>query len=240
MLQFVLEIKNRFFLLMLTWVSIFVVSYFYKEVLLFLVIQSHSFSSQVVLCTPSLYFILTDVTEIFSVYLRLSLFFSSQIVYLFLIYHSFSFFASATFKSEYLYLTTTLRVIFYFWILSVVLINLFLIPLTWDFFSSFFSLTSAVVIDLHFEARLSEYVSFYINTYHVCISYLQIFVVFLFSKSKFTKSYIIKFRKIYYYVFILLSTLLSPPDVLSQVLISFFMICIFEIFLLVTFFRKFI
>ena len=242
MLKFILEIKNRFFLLGVTCISISIVFYFYKEILLFLITQSNIFSNAIVTSSSAFYFIFTDVTEIFSVYIKLVFFFSSQVTFLFFVYHFFSFFAPATFKFEYYYSFKILRIALILWFFSVILVNYFLVPLMWNFFLNFPSFTPVYPISLYFEARLSEYLFFYMKLYYICIFYLQIFTILFFflSYKKITKEYIKKFRKIYYYCFILLSTLLSPPDVLSQILVSFFIISLYEILLINILFKKYI
>ena len=242
MLKFILEIKNRFFLLLITWTSIIAVSYFYKEVLLFLITRSHSFCNLVEVSSSAFYFIFTDVTEIFSVYLQLIFFLSFQVVFLHLIYHCFSFFAPATFKFEYHYSVKIFKIGLSLWFFSIILINFFIVPFTWNFFLSFPVSASTYSINLHFEARLSEYLSFYMSLYYTCLFYLQAFVFgfFFLSYNRIDEKHINKFRKLYYYCFVLLSTLLSPPDIFSQILISFFVIYFYEILLLSILFKKFI
>lgn len=235
MLKFVLEIKNRFILLILTWTFTFITSYFYKEVLLFSITQLHNSST-------TFYFIFTSITEIFSVYIKLTVFLSFQVISLYAVYHFFLFFVPATFKFEYRYLSKILQMVIGLWVFVTLFVHFFLVPLTWNFFLSFFSSTSAHSINLHFEARLSEYLSFYIEIYYVCIFSLQIFMIlfFFFSYNKINENYIKKFRKLYYYLFILISTILSPPDILSQIVISFFIICAYEILLINILFKKII
>ena len=226
---------------MITWVFTFIVFYFYKEILLFLIIQLNIFSKLTAASSSTLfYFIFTDVTEIFSVYMQLIFFFSFQVFFLYFVYHLFCFFAPAIFKFEYYYFVKMIKVSLSLWLLSVFFVNYFLVPSMWDFFLSFPFLSSTYSINLHFEARLSEYLFFYIKLYYICIFYLQIFtILFLFfSYKKVDKKYIKKFRKFYYYCFILLSTFLSPPDVLSQILISVFIISLYEVLLLNIIFQK--
>ena len=69
--KYYLEIKNRFLLLSLTWVSTILVSYFYKEILLFISIKPSICNNNSII----FYFIFTDVKEVFSVYIKLIFFF---------------------------------------------------------------------------------------------------------------------------------------------------------------------
>ena len=65
-LYYIKEIKNRLFLLSLTWVSTFVCSYPYKENILFLCVKPSLYYFK----DSSFYFISTDLTEIFYTYLK--------------------------------------------------------------------------------------------------------------------------------------------------------------------------
>ena len=230
MLKYLLEIKNRLCLLAITWLSTMIISYFYKETLLFLLTQSfvNSLSSYFTV----FYFIFTDVTEIFSVYLQLIIFLSIQTTFLYLLYHLFVFLSPAFFKYEYYYIYLIFKTILIVWLFSVIISNSFLINLTWNFFLSFQGLSS---VNLHFEAKLSEYLTFYITLYYLCVFYCQIFTfVFLFLGYINTKIlYIKKLRKLYYYIFVIFSTILSPPEILSQVLIGLSLVFIYEFFLFI-------
>jgi hypothetical protein len=70
-----LEIKNRIILLIVTWLFTLFMCYLYKEVILFFILTStHFFQSTFENQTEFNYFIFTDVTEIFYVYIDLVVF----------------------------------------------------------------------------------------------------------------------------------------------------------------------
>jgi Sec-independent protein secretion pathway component TatC len=100
MQKYFLEMKNRFFLLCITWLSILFVSYVYKETLLFTVIQPNLSLNYY---KDNFYFIFTNILEVFIVYLKLILFLSLQISFIYLFYHIFIFLSSGLFYLEYLY-----------------------------------------------------------------------------------------------------------------------------------------
>ena len=237
MYKYLLEIKNRLFFLFVTGISTVLVCYFYKEILLFLVLQSNLFT---IIKTNSrlFYFIFTDVTEIFAVYMQLIIFFTVQIVILYLLYHFLVFLSPALYNLEYYYLSFIIKVFLGVWVFSIVLSNYILIPLTWNFFFSFQFLTVPSV-NLHFEAKLNEYFNFYILLYSLCVFYCQIFTFFFFSFNYIYSNtkLIKKFRKLYYYFFVLFSTLISPPDIFSQIIISILTIFVYELLLFVYIFK---
>lgn len=232
MIKYFLEIKNRTLLIITTIFAMILVSYLYKETLLFIIIQperlvfkNNSYSA--------FYFIFTNVTEILSVYIQLITFLSFQFFLLFVIYHCFVFFSPAMFKSEYIFLFFILRTSFIVWFLSALISNFLIVPITWDFFFSFQELFSSKFVNLHFEAKLTEYLEFYVVIYYVCAVYFQAFtILFFFLNYINDKTKVIrKFRKVYYYFFVIFSTLISPPDLISQFVISLFLIFVYEVFI---------
>lgn len=222
--KYYLEIKNRFLLLTLTWISTVFVCYIYKEILLFLCltkVDSFSYSNVI------FYFIFTDVKEVFSVYLQLVFFVGNQIFVFYLIFHSLAFISLGLYKFEYRYLKLMFYSGVFLWVFSFILLNQILLPISWNFFLSFQSLTS---FNLYFEAKLNEYLNFYIFFYYICTFYCQIFIilVFFFDYINTNLDLIKKCRKFFYYLFVFFSTLVTPPDVVSQILFSFAIIIIYE------------
>ena len=227
--NYYLEIKNRLLLLMLSWVSAILVSYCFKEVLLFTIAKHNIYSS----CSTNdmFYFIFTDVTEVFSVYITLIFFIGNQVLILFALYHLFMFIALGLYKSEYNYLTFVFKTSMFFFVLSVVVFNKILFPFSWDFFLNFQNFAVLKSLTLHFEAKLSEYLTFYVMFYYICVSYFQAFVILIlfFDYVKNELSIIKSFRKVFYYSFVIFSTLITPPDVFSQFILSTSIIISYEI-----------
>jgi sec-independent protein translocase protein TatC len=228
--KFYLEIKNRFFLIILSWISVILVSYCFKEVLLFAVTKHNLYLFDDT--NEIFYFIFTDVTEIFSVYITLIFFISNQILILYLLYHLLMFVALGLYKSEYYYLKFVFKTSMFFFFFSVIIFNKILFPFSWDFFLSFQNVTILKSLTLHFEAKLSEYLAFYVTFYNICIFYFQTFVILIlfFDYVKNELNTIKRFRKVLYYFFVLFSTLITPPDVFSQFILSAGIVLSYEIF----------
>jgi sec-independent protein translocase protein TatC len=228
--KYLSEAKNRLFLLIFTWLSCFLVGYFYKETLLFVFVQPQMYKDTGT-CPSAFYFIFTDVTEIFSVYIKLINFISVQLTLLYILHHLFIFFSPAMYYKEYFYLNLVLKIILLIWCFSIVMLTQILIPLTWKFFLSFQYLTSTKSVNLHFEAKLNEYLIFYISLYYLCVFYCQIFTVFFLFLNYINANIRIikKFRRLYYFFFLIFATLVSPPDIFSQFLISIIVILLYEV-----------
>jgi sec-independent protein translocase protein TatC len=237
MKKYLIEIKNRIFLLLICSLTTTLVSYRYKEVLLFIIVepciyhQSHNNYN-------IYYFIFTNITDLLLVYLKLITFVTLQLIILLLILHVISFLTPALYYKEYEIYYSFIKLNFIFWVVSLILLNYVIVPITWIFFFNLQNIVSNKFMDLHFEAKLDEYIKFYISMYYICVFYCQSFAIFFFLLSlNFSLKIIKKFRKLYYFIFVTLSTLISPPDIFSQILLSASMIITYE-FLVISFIFK--
>lgn len=226
MLKYIVEIKNRLILILFTVLSLLSVTYAYKEVLFFLFVKPY----QIVSKLDFDYFISTSVTDIFSIYLKLVYFMTIQISFVLLVYHCFIFINNALFKQEYYFFVNFLKLSLFFWFFNIFLSSYILIPLSWDFFFSFQSLIANKFISLYFEPKINEYFDFCFYLYYICLFYCQVFTVLFFLAIYYSQSekVIKKWRKFYYYSFLIFSTLVTPPDIFSQLLICFSLICFYE------------
>ena len=235
--SYYLEIKNRLLLLGLAWVSAILVSYVFKEVLLFIVIkQNVNFMN----ADETFYFIFTDVTEVFYVYMKLILFIGTQIFFFYSFYHLLTFIALGLYGSEYNYLVLTFKTSVVMFFFSIILFNKVLFPFSWEFFLSFQNFAILKSLTLHFEAKLIEYLTFYITFYYISVLYFQIFVVLvlIFDYLKNELLIIKRFRKFLYYFFVIFSTLVTPPDVSSQLILSISIAVGYEILVFYSIFKR--
>jgi sec-independent protein translocase protein TatC len=233
MAKYILEIKNRLVLLFIAWFSTVLICYLYKETLLFVITQPYTATDFKKPMNPS-YFIFTDVTEILSIYLKLMLFFSFQIFCIYIVYHFFLFASPAFFYVEYSFFGFGVKAMLLIWIISAALSTYFLIPFTWHFFLSFQDFTLTHSFSLYFEAKLKEYLYFYMSSYFLYLFYFQFFTLFVLflNSTKLSSKKIKKSRKFNYYGFVVLSTIISPPEILSQLCIGLIIIFLYELSLL--------
>lgn len=231
MKKYLIEFKNRLLLLIFNTVVVLFTVFYYKETLLLILINSclnfDGFNEEIVS-----YFIFTDVTEIFSLYFNLIIFMMQMIVWFF-IYHLFTFFNPALFKVESVNVKLLIFSSFASWLISLLVVYYILVPFSWNFFLNFQTSINKNFINLHFEAKLTEYLTFYFRVHYTSVLYFQIFTILIIFLNYFNeKTYIKRYRKIYYYLFILFCTLISPPDLISQIILSVLMIIIYEFLIL--------
>jgi sec-independent protein translocase protein TatC len=234
--SYFLEIRNRFFLVLYGWGFTALVSYFYKETLLFLLIKPNFF-----LINPiPIYFIFTSITEIFSTYLKLIYFLSNQICLICFLYHVLLFLSPGLHYFEYKLLRKVFFISLLFFFLSIFILNTTILPACWSFFLSFQKTIVNNSINLYFEAKINEYLKFYINLFFMCNLSCQmfmiiiLFLIYIQGDLKLIK----KFRKIFYLLFVIFATIITPPDVTTQLILSSSMICVYEVLIFSVLFKN--
>nr|YP_009829237.1 Sec-independent protein translocase [Codium fragile]QJC59755.1 Sec-independent protein translocase [Codium fragile] len=226
--KYYIEIKNRVFLLSTCWIFTLLTCYCYKETVLFIVIDLSNYAEQ--------YFIFTDISEIFYVYLQLTFFVSNQITLLMLLYHILLFLSSGLYRSEYEKLQFAFQIYIISWIGSIILLSKVIVPISWDFFLSFQKTNG---IAFFFEAKIIEYLNYFTNLYYICFLNCQLLAAITLLLNNYSKNInkIRKLRKLFYIIFVIFSTLTTPPDIISQILMSSGLIIFYEILLFLSIFK---
>ena len=222
---------NRSILIFFSLISIFVTVYSYKTVLVVLTVLGN-----LKLFDISSYFIFTSISELFIIYFKLSYFFTGQFFYLFLFYHSISFLGPGLFKIEYFYLKRLLKYYFFCWLIFLGGFNLFVLPFFSDFFVfNNYQQNSFYNLKFYFEPEINKYLIFVKNIFNNFWGNLQFFIVIIFIVNFFTKytSSLKSTRRFLYVVILCFSTITTPPDILSQILMFLILTLVFELSILV-------
>jgi sec-independent protein translocase protein TatC len=228
--SYFIEIKNRSILLFISWIFTFYICYLYKEILLFVFIKP-SF----ILCkVNNLYFITTNITEIFSTYINLASFVSNQIFLFYSLYHLIKFIFPGLYIIEKNNLKQILFIFIIFWIFSIVLLYYIIFPFSWNFFFNFQQNIYNNQLHLYFEAKLSEYLNFFMLLLKLSTLNCQILTLLFIYLNNVKNNLIIikKYKKSIYFFIFFTATLLTPPDVLSQLLLGIFIIFFYEILII--------
>ena len=231
------EIKNRVFFIFLSWLSVFIVSYLYKETLVFLLVKLSVTESELIF----FYFIATNLTDIFKVYVDIAYFVSFQVFIIIVCYNLFMFFTPALFVYEYKKIKFVLVTFFVLTIIGIYLLNTIILPYSFSFFLAF-NKSSSYNVDVFFEFKITEYVQFYKSIYYIIIFLSQFFsfIFLLFDSMKNKIKFILSTRKVFYIIFLLLSTLLTPPDILGQLLSAFLLVVCFEFLIIIIIFKNYL
>ena len=234
--KYFLEVRNRTILILFSWGFALLVSYLNKETLLFLLIKPNL----ILFKDKYFYFIATNLTDMFSAYLHLSYFVAFQTAIVFGLLQLKSFIAPALYKKEHQQIHLFYRLSLVFLLLSILFLHNIVLQCCWRFFSSFQN-SSTCSINIFLEMRVTEYLSFYILIYYITVLIGQAFVfVFLMIDALEKKLlFIKKTRKIFYLSFFLLATVVTPPDVISQIFLGSFFIIFYELIIITIILRNF-
>lgn len=233
--KYLLEIKYRCFFTFITWCFLMANCYYFKETLLYVFMRSSFKSNQ----NNLIYFLTTDIVEVFVAYVQLSSYISNQITTIFLLYQTFLFLSTGLYRFEYEYLRLVLLTISFCWATCVFMVNNFIFSISWDFFLRFQQYLSFQNLAFHFEIKLSEYLLFYKYIYYLCHLTFQVVILFFIFVDLFRTniSIIKRLRKFLFFLFFILSTLVTPPEVLYQLVMSVCTIFIYESVIFYTIFK---
>lgn len=228
--DYFLELYHRLFILLFTFGLNFVILFYYKEQLIYLIGQ-HQQS-----LIPS--FISTSLAEIFLVFLKLSFFLAFYFSYPVILAQVAFFIIPGLYKYEYKIVRNFFVISILLYLIATIFTTKVFLPYCWAFFSSFQLQASENLINLQLEPRIADYLNFFFETFLLLNLVLHLFLVFIFFLRKVTLDFIVKYRKVFYLGFFIFATLVTPPDVGSQLLVGSFFICFFEIFLFSLFVTK--
>lgn len=124
--------------------------------------------------------------------------------------------------------------IFFYCIATILSYEIFL-PYTWKFFSGFQLKEETSLVTIHLENRLADYLNFFFESFILLNGFFHILLIGFWILQQFSLKILVISRKIVYFIFLLIATLFTPPDVSSQLIVTFLLTITYEIFLLYIF-----
>lgn len=215
-LHYIQELNYRISYTALGTILLFIISYAYKQTLIYLIIPkgiSH--------------FISTDLTEIFTTYLHLCVAISLIVGTIIFIIQLYIFLMPGLYLNEskkgYKIVVTT--ICFYLYVYTAALP--IIIQLSWEFFLSYTNDFNS--IQLIFDPQLKNYLK-HVYKISIIINLSYPFLIALnLILSKVKTITLTKHRRIIYFTSFAVSAILTPPDVISQAFIGLFFIFFYEI-----------
>ena len=207
---------------------LFIISYIYSNQCIYLLIKP------LLLTKKSNYLIFTDMVEVFIVKILLSLTISLLISTVFSLFQFFFFFAPGLYKRENILLLKILISFLTLLVISSYLIFTYLIPNIWKFFIDLGNTPNNHLYDIHLEPKLYNYILFITKLLiltSIIFQYPFLIFIFLIFKKSFINN-IVKFRKVYYIITLILASFIAPPDVFSQIIIFIILLILNEVLLL--------
>lgn len=229
-MKFLNELKNRFLLIILNCSLTFIISYYYKNILLFFLIKQIAINQCV-----SFYLIYTDISELLNTYVSLIYLLTNYFNSYFLIYHILTFINNALYKNEYKLLTLLFFSFLYINLIFSIFVIIKLYPIFWEFLQYFQKMF--VFNLLSFEIKINEYYKTLLHIYTFFIYFVLIFLFNIIILNKYKKALIlIKFRKISYVFLLFLFNIIN--DIFTQSIFFIFFLFIYESFICILIFTK--
>lgn len=230
--EYILEIKKRILYSCLSLIITFVIIFYYKDVTVFLLTKYLLYNM------TSHRFIFTEVTSMFFVYIKycflVSFFFNMP----FILFHLLFFFFNSLYLHElkiWFYIILALNILY---IISILIIYFLIFPGILEFFLIFER--NNIYFPLHFEAKLDRFLSFLFTIYTSIIFCFEMPVILYILK--YTKIidliFIIKKRKVFYFSFLIISALISSPEIINQLFILLLLIFLYEFWVFLFLFNK--
>nr|YP_009317210.1 Sec-independent protein translocase TatC [Palpitomonas bilix]YP_009317275.1 Sec-independent protein translocase TatC [Palpitomonas bilix]BAV82378.1 Sec-independent protein translocase TatC [Palpitomonas bilix]BAV82443.1 Sec-independent protein translocase TatC [Palpitomonas bilix] len=230
-----------FFSLLITWI----VCYIYSNQIVFLLskpllINSGNFLLGSNTFNPR-FFIFTNLTEAFEIYLFLA--FVSSLVFTgpFILYNIWFFFKPGLYKFEWFFVRFFIFGSLFFLIFSLLFTYNIVIPAAWSFFLSFeFPVITDYSVGIHLEPRISEYFYLLVKLFFYFCLFFQIpwILVLLTTYGYLNYVFLYRFRKFVVVFIFLICALLTPPDLFSQVFLAIPFIFFYEFIILYNIFLK--
>jgi Tat protein translocase TatC len=221
------ELRNRFCILLLNFILNFVVILHYKNFLLDLLVESHEkFFDQ---------FMCTNFTEIFFAFLKLGICLAFYLLYPFLLLQLVLFFMPALHSYELTKIKFFVLTSFFLYCLCTFLTYNLFMPLCLNFFCGFQFEGDHTGVGYILELGLKTYIELFLQILYTLLLVFHWFFFFLYCLSKLNLKLLIHYRKIIYTFNFILATVVSPPDIGSQLFLGILLLVFFEIFLIFIF-----
>ena len=225
--QHMYELKYRSLYLLLCFILTFFVSYEFATEIIYILIKP-------LLINKVEHLIYTNITEAFFTFLNISLMSSLIIIIPFFFYQVYFFLLPGIYIYERDKLLNILLFNFISIVLSIILCYKVLIPIAWSFFLDFDTSTSSEIFKIAFEGKINEYITIVQTLIISCIICCQL-PLFLFTLLKFkviTVNLLTYFRPMSVILCFLVGAMLSPPDVISQIILAIPLYIFYEISIL--------
>jgi len=229
------ELRDHLYHLLFSFLLTFCVAYNYIDEIIY------------ILATPLIklkmdvhHFIFTQVSEVFSAYIIISIYVSVILTIILLFIHFFLFIKNGFTKKELILLKRLGFFSFSLFVVSFLMIYYLVLPLLLHFFLGFQSIKSEHSISILLNLRIIDYIFFILKSTTNFLIFFQfpVLLYFLIYTRKVSLLIFIKYRNILYLSIIILSAIITPPDIISQVIFSIALIFLYELTIFILFINK--
>ena len=232
-----LELKWRFFYILLSTSIAFFISYIFSKELIYLVtsplLEIQQVDSSVV--DKERFFIFTNMTEAFTTHIILSGYATIFSVVPLCLLQLWRFISPGLYPNEQKQLKLLFTLSPLCFIMGCFITYYLILPTAWQFLISFETTNSQDIVHIHLEAKISEYLDLSTRLFFFVGFLFQypILLGILIQLNILTKNWMITKRKFVCLLSFIIAALFSPPDVLSQMMIAIPLLFFYEMALLV-------
>jgi sec-independent protein translocase protein TatC len=227
------ELKYNFFIILMTFFYLFIISYYFSDQLIYLLVNNLLNKNMLK------YFIFTNITEIFITNIFITIFISTFISIQLSILLLWFFLSKGLYKFENFIF---IKFYFFFIFFNLFIINFIftnIIPYIWNFLLNL-NFSNLYILTIYFEPKINNYFYFIFSSFsYIFIIFFYFFILFfLIFNNIFQIKIIINLRKFFYLKIILLSAIITPPDMFNFFVIYCLFILVFEIFIYISLYIK--
>ena len=233
--QHIQELKERCFYFLIGTFFLFLIAFFFSKEILYIFTRPF-----IEVQLEERTFILTNLIEAFTVYFYLSSYFTFFLSFPLFLGHFWFFIEPGLYSKEKKYIRFYFLSVPFFFLLGTFFTYFLVLPLTWEYLLGFETRGVENVVQIHLEARLSEYVDTSIHLFggiSVLFQYPLVLRV-LIDFHLLNHQNMVSFRKYSVFFSFFLGSLLSPPDLFSQFLIALPLLLFYEMALFFLIWRK--
>ena len=228
-----IELKYRLLYLSISYLLITIICYIFAEELIYFIAKplTSTVSNTDVINTKRL--IYTNITEAFITQLKLSFYVATYLMLPTIMYSLWSFVKPGLYSNEKRFIKNTFIPSMILFVLSILLSYKLLIPTIYKFFIGFETSFESSMISIELEAKISEYVSTILQTIFIMslLSQYPIIILVLIYLGIIDHKWLIGRRKLFIFSFFCLGALVTPPDVLSQIILAVILLVSYEVML---------
>ena len=180
--------------------------------------------------------IFTALHEGFFTQVKVAFFISMSISFPILLIQIWKFIAPGLYKNEKKIFTPFLIATPILFLLGACMVYYIVIPLAWDFFISFQVSSVDGSLPIELEPRISEYLSLIMKlifAFGICFE-LPVVLLLLTKSGILTPDDLAKKRKYSILIAFVIAAILTPPDVISQILLALPIIVLYELSILLS------
>ena len=222
-----IELKYRFYSLILSFfLSLSLIFHYNYDCLYLFISYIHQISQGEIF-----HLIYTSPMEAFISSLSLSFSLSFYLIIPNLFIHAYLFFLQGMQLQEKKQIRKILIFIYFSYLSTIILTILYFIPLIISFSSQYENVNGTYIISM--MGKLQDYQSFFIRLLYLTLIINLFPVILVISiKLKWLSIHtLMKYRRWYYFLTLIIGAIITPPDLIYQIILALFFILFYEIFL---------